>query len=149
MTAHLLLTTAHINDGGYARSVAVSSDGTVFLASSKGMFAYTYSGNTINLITTEDEISADFVLHQNYPNPFNPSTKIKFAIPQDVKYGASTTKLIVYDILGREIKTLLNKVMQPGTYEIEFDGSDLPSGIYFYKLSSGNFTETKKMILMK
>jgi hypothetical protein len=91
----------------------------------------------------------EFSLSQNYPNPFNPSTKINFTISSEVKRGTSNVKLIVYDILGREIKTLLNKPIQPGEYEIEFDGSELPSGVYFYKLSAGNFVETKKMMLIK
>ncbi len=107
----------------------------------------------------DEEKPTDFVLHQNYPNPFNPTTKIKFTIPSvETPYKASLqqTKLVVYDILGREIKTLLNKPMQPGSYEIEFDGSYLPSGVYFYRiaihsdeLSSGNFSQTRKMVLLK
>jgi len=98
-----------------------------------------------------DELAADFILYQNYPNPFNPSTTIKFSIPQvETPYRASLqTKLIVYDILGREIKTLLNEPMQTGEYEVEFDGSNLPSGVYFSRLTAGDFVETMKMILLK
>ena len=90
-----------------------------------------------------------FQISQNYPNPFNPSTKINFTIPQDVKRETSNVKLIVYDILGREVKTLLNKPMLPGNYEVEFNGSDLPSGVYFYRLISGEILQTQKMILIK
>jgi hypothetical protein len=85
-----------------------------------------------------------FNLYQNYPNPFNPRTKIKF----DVIHPGSV-KIIVYDIMGREIQTLVNKKLQSGTYETFFDGSLLTSGIYFYKLITDRFTETKKMLLMK
>jgi murein tripeptide amidase MpaA len=103
----------------------------------------------------EVEVTAPnaFSLEQNYPNPFNPSTKIKFTIPQTVI--ASETKqsqfvtLKVYDILGNEIATLVNEEKTAGSYEVEFDGSDLTSGIYFYQLIAGQFSETKKMILLK
>lgn len=105
--------------------------------------------DVINNIDENKNIPNEFVLHQNYPNPFNPSTTIKFTIPLGVKRETSNVKLIVYDILGREIITLLNKPMQPGEYETEFDASDLPSGVYVYKLSTGNILETRKMLLLK
>lgn len=90
-------------------------------------------------------------LKQNYPNPFNPSTKIKFTIPI---VGRSVTspnevKLIVYDILGGEIATLVNEIKAPGTYEIEFDASKYSSGVYYYTLQVGGTIQTKKMILVK
>ncbi len=92
-----------------------------------------------------------FTLYQNYPNPFNPTTKISFVIP-NVETGHAQslqTKLIIYDILGNEIATLLNKPLQAGSYEIEFDASDLPSGVYFYNLNFSGYSDTKKMILIK
>ncbi len=92
------------------------------------------------------EVPEEFSLEQNYPNPFNPTTKIKFVLPSGVE-GLTTLK--VYNILGKEIATLLNETKAPGTYKVEFNASDLPSGIYFYKLSSGNFSDTKKMMLLK
>lgn len=85
-----------------------------------------------------------FSLSQNYPNPFNPQTKIKFAVPK-----ASFTKLVIYDLLGREVTTLLNEELKPGTYEADWDGSNFSSGVYFYKLVAGDFVETNKMVLMK
>ncbi len=88
--------------------------------------------------------SVDFKLEQNYPNPFNPSTKIRFSIPSEAK-----TSLIVYDILGKEITVLLNRDLSIGDYEVEFNGANLPSGIYFYKLTSGKYTEIRKMLLVK
>lgn len=109
--------------------------------------------------TSADDIyekHLQFELYQNYPNPFNPSTKIKYTIPAVEKKHASPLQnvmLKVYDILGREIATLVNKSQSSGNYEIEFDGSKLSSGIYFYKLSTGvgakNYSTTKKMILLK
>jgi hypothetical protein len=85
-----------------------------------------------------------FSLGQNYPNPFNPSTVISFAIPMQ---AFVTVK--VYDILGREVKTLMNETKPVGYYEINFNASDLPSGTYIYEIRAGNFVETKKMILLK
>jgi len=89
-------------------------------------------------------IPQDFVLYQNYPNPFNPSTIIGYQLPV-----TSNVTLKVYDILGREIATLVNEQKPAGKYELKFDGSELASGVYFFTLKTGNYAETKKMILMK
>ncbi|MEJ2614307.1 MAG: T9SS type A sorting domain-containing protein [Ignavibacteriaceae bacterium] len=86
----------------------------------------------------------NFTLFQNNPNPFNPSTKINYSISQQ---GYVTLK--VYDILGNEIETLINEEKPAGSYEIEFDGRKLSSGVYFYQLRAGDFIQTKKMVLMK
>ena len=85
-----------------------------------------------------------FQLYQNYPNPFNPVTNIRFDIPR-----SSHVKLIVYDILGKEITTLANEKLSAGSYEVEWDGSGYPSGAYFYRVEAGDFFKTKKMILLK
>ncbi len=85
-----------------------------------------------------------FSLSQNYPNPFNPSTSIKFSIPQE-----NTVSIVIYNVLGKEISTLLNEQRPAGTYSITFDASSLPSGLYFYKLSAGKFEQTRKMLLIK
>jgi len=86
----------------------------------------------------------DYQLFQNYPNPFNPKTVIKFQVPSSM-----FVKLHVYDILGREAKTLVNEYKSSGIYEVSFDASSLASGLYFYKLTAGNFSQTKKMLLLK
>ncbi len=94
----------------------------------------------------------EFSLSQNYPNPFNPSTKIKFNIPspyQGEGQRVRFTTLKVYDVLGNEVATLVNEEKPAGTYEVEFDASNLSSGIYYYQLKAGSFIQTKKMILMK
>lgn len=93
----------------------------------------------------------EFILFQNYPNPFNPVTKIKFSVPVvETFQGISLPLTIkVYDILGKEISTLINQEMKSGVYEVEFDGSQVPSGVYFYQLRTENFVQTKKMILLK
>ena len=94
-----------------------------------------------------------FELGQNYPNPFNPATTIKYSIPEDVKHELKNVKLIVYDVLGREIKTLVDEKQSPGIYTVTFNAESaeggLPSGIYLYKLQYGNYTEMKKMVLIK
>ena len=100
-------------------------------------------GNLVD-VKTPAEIPSNFYLSQNYPNPFNPTTSIKFSIPR-----SSFVSIKVYDILGREIKSLVNEEKSPGVYTVKFDGSTLVSGIYFYRLHAGNYTETKKFILMK
>ncbi len=89
-------------------------------------------------------VPTGFSLSQNYPNPFNPNSKIKFQIAKP-----GDTKLIVFDVLGREVSTLVNENLNPGTYEVDFDGSKFSSGVYFYKLTAGSYTETKKMLLVK
>ncbi len=94
-------------------------------------------------------IPSQFALGQNYPNPFNPFTKIRFDIPKDVKEQTSNVKLVVYDVAGKEVRILVNEQLQPGSYEMEFDGSKYTSGVYFYKLTAGEFTEVRKMVLVK
>src|SRR4030095_10226725 len=97
------------------------------------------------------EIPKEFSLSQNYPNPFNPVTKIKFSIPLDSRFrGNDKVLLAVYDVLGQEIQNLVNEELQPGSYEVEWNTLNYPSGIYFYSLLvDGKFNETKKMVLLK
>jgi hypothetical protein len=110
-------------------------------------------------VESETQQPSDFILYQNYPNPFNPSTRIKYAIG-----SRHFVTLMVFDILGNEIMTLVNEEKQPGVYEVEFSAKSGPassfeypaSGIYFYQLratpnggQAGNYIETKKMILLK
>jgi len=105
----------------------------------------------IDMFPSVDEsiVPGKFELFQNYPNPFNPTTIIKYEIPDQVRNDRSLVTLKVYDVLGNEIATLVNEEKEPGTYEVEFDASKLPSGIYFYRLNAGSFIETKKMILLR
>ena len=105
-----------------------------------------------SVVSVEDEIKPivnDFKLEQNYPNPFNPTTKIKFEIPGQAPNDNALVSLKVYDILGNDIATLVNEEKPVGEYEVEFDGQNLPSGVYFYQLKAGSFIQTKKMILLK
>ncbi len=86
-------------------------------------------------------------MEQNYPNPFNPITKIKYFVP--LTNSTLNVTLKVYDILGNEIVTLVNEAKSEGIYEIQFNASSLVSGIYYYQLRSGNFVQTRKMLLLK
>ena len=108
------------------------------LNSGKGTYIATGINNTSN------ELPGKYSLDQNYPNPFNPTTTIRFAIPMS---GFTTLK--VYDAMGREVATLYNTKLEAGKYESEFNALNLSSGVYFYKLVSGDFSEVKKLTLIK
>ncbi len=97
-----------------------------------------------NIESSYSELPDKFSLEQNYPNPYNPSTKIKYSVPQ-----SSNVVIKVFDILGNEIETLVNDEKPVGNYEVEFDATVLPSGIYFYRLQAGDYVDTKKMILLR
>jgi PKD repeat protein len=106
----------------------------------------------INVISST--VPNEFKLFQNYPNPFNPVTRIRFEIPLGLSFpkafiGNPRVQLIIYDILGKEIVILVNESIQPGTYEVTLDGSNYSSGIYFYKLFTSDFTDTKRLVLLK
>lgn len=107
----------------------------------------TYSLIGVQQISTE--VPVKFSLSQNHPNPFNPSTKIKFELPKTDLTGRADVQIKVYDVLGREIVTLVNEKLRPGIYETEFNGDNLSSGVYFYVFKAGNYIESKKMILLK
>lgn len=98
----------------------------------------------IGIHSISSEIPKSYSLSQNYPNPFNPITKIKFSLPQ-----SGNARLTVYDALGKEIKLLVNENLQAGIYEADFDASNIPSGVYFYRIESAGYIETKKMVVVK
>ena len=103
-------------------------------------------GDTILSIIKQisSTIPERYTLYQNYPNPFNPVTKIKF----DLR-NPSQTKLIVYDVLGNEIYTLVNEKLNAGSYEVSWHGTDYPSGVYFYQMEADDFIETRKLVILK
>ena len=163
-------------------ALAVTAD-NIFAGTSTVWFSGPYGQGVwrralSEVITSIDEVALEipknFILYQNYPNPFNPTTKIKYSIPSSVIVSEArqsqeitsvtsfprndnvTVQLKVYDVLGREVTTLVNETKQPGKYEVEFNASSLSSGIYFYQLKAvpfgrqaGEFIQTKKMILLK
>jgi hypothetical protein len=108
-------------------------------------------------VSEESQLPADFVLFQNYPNPFNPNTTIKYSIPsfksplhrRGFRGGLSHVKLVVYDLLGKEVATLVNEHQRPGPYEVKWDASNQASGVYFYKLTAGSYSKTRKMVLLR
>jgi hypothetical protein len=98
----------------------------------------------VGITQTDPSVRASFTLKQNYPNPFNPATTIEFALPRNAEVS-----LKVYDILGKEIATLISQAMTAGSYSYELDASQWTSGVYFYRLEAGDYSELRKMILMK
>jgi ligand-binding sensor domain-containing protein len=98
----------------------------------------------IGIETLSTEIPSSFSLSQNYPNPFNPATNLEFEIPDP-----GFVSLKIYDLLGKEVVTLVNEKLNPGTYRFEFEADNLTSGVYFYRLTSGDFADTKRMMLIK
>ena len=96
-----------------------------------------------------EAIPTEFALFQNYPNPFNPSTIIKYSIPKIINNQSSIINLKVYDILGSEVATLVNEQKKPGFYSVEWNASNIASGIYFYRIQAGDFIQTKRLILLR
>jgi hypothetical protein len=132
---------------------APSAAGVVTLyATGKGtaFTAWNFATNFIVSVTTATAVSppvsapVSYGLEQNYPNPFNPSTEIRFSIAEEQQ-----ATLAVYDIQGREVASLIDSRLQPGTYSAVWNAQNMPSGVYFYRLKAGQFTETKKLLLQK
>jgi len=96
------------------------------------------------VITVTSTKLVKYELHQNYPNPFNPSTLINYSLAKD-----SRVSIIIYNVLGQKVTELVNKKQSAGNYEIEFDASNLTSGLYFYRLETPNYSKTMKMILLR
>ncbi len=112
-------------------------------SNNKGWEVLAYAEGTTG-VNDKENVPAAFKLSQNYPNPFNPVTTINYSIPSN-----GNVQLKVYDILGREVASLVNETKTPGNYKVNFNANNLASGVYFYRLQAGNFIQTKKMILMK
>jgi len=135
-----------MNTGSASAGIALLSDAIKF----------EYVGNINNIDKLNEKNPDKYFLSQNYPNPFNPSTKINYSIPNVETHGHASVQLKVYDVLGREVSVLVNKQQKPGNYEINYNASNLTSGVYFYRIratpsggQAGEFIETKKMLLLK
>jgi hypothetical protein len=127
---------SHINFGVIRASVGVSG------TANGGV--WTYVEAIIQSASNENEIASEYRLFQNYPNPFNPATVVRYSLS-----GNGHVSLKIYDVLGNEIVTMVNSVLPAGTYSAEWNAADYPSGVYYYKLISDNFSGTKKMLLLK
>jgi photosystem II stability/assembly factor-like uncharacterized protein len=139
---NLKLNKVHFIDLDYG--IAVGENGIILRT--------TTGGEPVTSVNKENESVESFQLFQNYPNPFNPSTKVKFTIPASPKSSPkerTLVRLIVYDILGKQLIVLVNEEKEPGIYEVNFDGSSLSSGVYFYILTAGINIEIKKMVLLR
>ncbi len=108
------------------------------------VYKYDWSGAPLNIDKQKNIIPSDYSLYQNFPNPFNPSTSISFSIPR-----GGLVKIVIFDLLGNEVKTILNEYKNPGAYSIEFEASSLASGVYFYKMITAEYINIKKMVLIK
>jgi hypothetical protein len=124
--------------GNLIYGYAISTDGTVIKLCDSILIVITGNKNK------DVDAPSDYELGQNYPNPFNPNTNIEFKIPKE---GMVTLK--VYDILGHELTVLMDEKLHPGKFNVRWDADNFPSGVYYYKLQAGDFSETKKMILLK
>lgn len=137
------------------RSVRFVNLNTGWCSGDSGKIIKTTNGGITMVSPLNNEIPEKFSLYQNYPNPFNPTTKINFSIPsvettrQAKPKAWRVVSLKVYDALGREVNTLVNQQLTPGIYSVDWNALNYPSGLYFYKLTFGEFHETKKMILIK
>lgn len=139
------------NDEDGAFSIALDNNSNVlvtgYVTDSSGFnsdIATIKYSQAIGIHNISNEIPEGFLLSQNYPNPFNPVTNIQFSIPK-----LAYVKLVVFDMLGREVEVLVNENVSAGTYNVDWNSSSYPSGVYFYKMETENFTQTKKMILLK
>jgi len=154
------------NDTNYSSKIALSSADVIpntgcarmwyvfeknLGATDRGIYGISFTSCAMNLRIISGIVS-EYTLSQNYPNPFNPMTTIIFGVassPLIPLQRGRFVKLVVYDVMGREVQTLVNERLQPGTYEAMFDGSLMNSGVYFYKITTGGYSETKRMILLK
>lgn len=137
-----------VNEGlsnSFILSLAISSDDKVYAGTSGGgVFRLDYSPTEIYVENNSNIIPSDYSILQNYPNPFNPATNISFDLPRK-----SYVNLSVYNLLGQKVETLINKEMEAGRYNAIWDGIEMASGIYFYRIETDDFVETKKMLLLK
>lgn len=132
--------------GSSLRSIFFINDLTGYCSGENNTVLKTTDGGgaPIGITPISNEVPKDFILEQNYPNPFNPVTNINFSIPK-----AGFTSIRIYDITGRLVQTLFETQLAPGSYKADWNASQMPSGIYMYRIESGSFTESRKMILIK
>lgn len=126
----------------YPRPV-IGEDGTIYIGS-RDHNLYAIGGFESTDISGKKNIPTEFHLQANYPNPFNPSTNIKFHLPK-----STSVTLSVYNTIGQQVTTMINRRMNSGTHTVQFNGSGLTSGMYIYRITAGEFTDSKTMMLLK
>ncbi|MFZ1321640.1 MAG: T9SS type A sorting domain-containing protein [Ignavibacteria bacterium] len=131
-------------DGNVYNSITFVDNNTGWAVGTNGKISSTITGGITSVSALSENLPDEFSLSQNYPNPFNPRTVINY----DLRVTGNA-KLVLYDVLGNEVAELVNEKQNAGSYSVEFDGSNYASGIYFYKLTVGDFKETKRMMLIK
>ena len=149
--------TSNYFDWGLAIAVDTSFNvyvaGQTWVTAQNDNFLTIKYSQPVGIKPISSEIPEEFSLSQNFPNPFNPITKLRFALPPspsgDLKAGGLVVRLFIYNILGREVAALVSEQLNPGTYEVDWDGTNYSSGIYYYKLTAGDIVQTKKMVLLK
>jgi hypothetical protein len=127
-----------------AHALALDNGRNVYVGTDNGIWRRPLSQLVTSVEHSAHDLPREFMLQQNYPNPFNPTTVVRYQIP-----GASQVRLVVYDMLGREVAVLVNGKEEAGYHTAMFDGSGLASGVYLYRLTSGSYTETRKMVLVR
>jgi hypothetical protein len=132
------LTDLHIH------ALASDSSGYAYVGTNNGIWRRPFSELVVSVNATASQVPQELSLSQNYPNPFNPTTIIKYELPK-----SSEVRLSVFDVLGREVTVLVDERTDAGVHEVKFDGSNLSSGVYFYRLQAGDFTQTKRLLLLK
>ncbi len=133
----------HLNDGSPAIDKGDPAEGTGFPGGRIDLGAFEYDGTTSAIFPRQNYVE-DYKLEQNYPNPFNPSTVIRYQLS-----AVNFVELVVYNLLGEKVRTLVNRRQKTGKYTIQFIGNSLPSGVYFYRLSAGSFSQIRKMTLLR
>jgi photosystem II stability/assembly factor-like uncharacterized protein len=126
-----------------AISKLINYDSLLIASTSNGLYQRNLSEILVG-IENKNQTAYKFKLYQNYPNPFNPSSTIKFDMPK-----SSDVKIVIYNTIGQEVFTLLNSHFEPGSYSVQWNASNNPSGVYFYRITTSKFTDVKKMILLK
>jgi len=151
VTGNVFNVTARLEDGSFWQETKIANDGSLSVEMPEKVLDYKVEAVKFDQLSTtgvkslkEVSIPNNFSLNQNYPNPFNPTTTISYSLPT-----TSYVTLIVYNLTGQEVTTLVNKEETAGSYEVQFSASNLPSGIYFYKLHAGEFSQVRRMQLVK
>jgi hypothetical protein len=153
-TGKQLLTYLSTSDSVVLKWAVAAKDPTNPAVASKDTLTVKLVRGTITGVDGLYEIPTRFALDQNYPNPFNPTTRIGYQVPSPPgqgggNLGAERVRLVVYDLLGREVAVLVDEAQQPGTYQVTFDGANLSAGTYMYRLTAGSRAESQRMLLVK